>query len=315
MIGYEAGKSVTSGHEHVFIGYQAGRAKNVNNQCTYVGFKAGAIETGLWGNTFLGAYAGANCSTGNGMTFVGGSAGYNNTGGCNDAFGYQALNANTGSLNNVAIGAYSMKYQNSNSTDSYNVAIGHTAFGGSTFTSLNHCIGIGAEVEASSASAEEQIVIGFRVVGAGNNTFTFGTGGSDTKCNFGGTTWSNPSDARYKENVEDQTAGLSFINDLRPVTFDWKKEKDLPPLHRAYVKNSEKKVMNDNTNHGFLAQEVKEVINKHPEIKDGFDMWSQDEADGRQRIGQTALIPILTKAIQELSAEVEELKEKVNGNN
>ena len=44
-------------------------------------------------------------------------------------------------------------------------------------------------------------------------------------------------------------------------------------------------------------------------------MWSQDEADGRQRIGQTALIPILTKAIQELSAEVEELKEKVNGNN
>ena len=73
--------------------------------------------------------------------------------------------------------------------------------------------------------------------------------------------------------------------------------------------------MNDNTNHGFLALEVKEVINKHPEIKDGFDMWSQDEADGRQRIGQTALIPILTKAIQELSAEVEELKEKVNGNN
>ena len=73
--------------------------------------------------------------------------------------------------------------------------------------------------------------------------------------------------------------------------------------------------MNDTTNHGFLAQEVKKVIDNHPELKDGFDMWSQDETDGRQRIGQSALIPMLVKSIQELSAEVEELKEKVNGNN
>ena len=37
-------------------------------------------------------------------------------------------------------------------------------------------------------------------------------------------------------------------------------------------------------------------------------MWSEDPVDGRQRVGETAVIPILIKAIQELSAEVEKLK-------
>ncbi len=37
-------------------------------------------------------------------------------------------------------------------------------------------------------------------------------------------------------------------------------------------------------------------------------MWYEDTADGRQRVGETALIPVLVKAIQELSAEVQALK-------
>ena len=70
--------------------------------------------------------------------------------------------------------------------------------------------------------------------------------------------------------------------------------------------------MDGKYNHGFVAQEVKEVIDNHSEIKDGFDMWSEDDADGRQRIGESALIPMLVKSIQELSAEVEELKKKAH---
>ena len=65
-------------------------------------------------------------------------------------------------------------------------------------------------------------------------------------------------------------------------------------------------------NHGFIAQEVKETIDNHPEIKDGFEMWMEDDADGRQRIGEGALVTILTKAVQELSAKVEELEDKLN---
>jgi len=70
--------------------------------------------------------------------------------------------------------------------------------------------------------------------------------------------------------------------------------------------------MNGKYNHGFIAQEVKEVIDRY-DIKDGFDMWTEDEADGRQRIGEAALMPLMVKAVQELSAKVEELESKLNG--
>ena len=59
------------------------------------------------------------------------------------------------------------------------------------------------------------------------------------------------------------------------------------------------------------AQEVKEAIDKHPELKDGFNMWSEESTlDGRQRVAEDALVPMLVKAIQELKAEIDELKKK-----
>ena len=52
----------------------------------------------------------------------------------------------------------------------------------------------------------------------GSNTATLGIDGSDTS-------WAAASsDERLKENIETSTAGLSFIKDLRPVTYNWKKE-------------------------------------------------------------------------------------------
>ena len=87
-----------------------------------------------------------------------------------------------------------------------------------------------------------------------------------------------------------------------------RKEKDIPEEMNAHKAGSEKRFKSDKVEHGFVAQEVKEVIDNHPEIKEGFEMWSEDDIDGRQRIGESALIPMLVKAIQELSAEVEALK-------
>jgi hypothetical protein len=58
----------------------------------------------------------------------------------------------------------------------------------------------------------------------------------------------------------------------------------------------------DKVMHGFIAQEVKAVIDNHPEIKDGFRMWAEtDNFDNRQRVAPGELIPVLTKAVQELS--------------
>ena len=162
----------------------------------------------------------------------------------------------------------------------------------------------------SGATNVRQIILGYNVTGAANDSLTFGDGSTDCRINFGQTSITAPSDIRMKENISDATAGLNFINDLRPVTYNWKQEKDIPVELNAHIKGSTKRYNNDKLNHGFIAQEVKEVIDNHPEIKDGFNMWNEDDADGRQRIGETALVPVLVKAIQELSAEIEILKAK-----
>ena len=76
---------------------------------------------------------------------------------------------------------------------------------------------------------------------------------------------------------------------------------------KVHDPDSDERVMNGKYNHGFIAQEVKEVIDKH-NLKEGFEMWQEDEADGRQRIGEAALMSVMVKAVQELSAQVEALE-------
>ena len=77
-----------------------------------------------------------------------------------------------------------------------------------------------------------------------------------------------------------------------------------------YVEGSEKACRGKEygtTNHGFIAQEVKEVIDNHSEIKEGFGMWKTDDFD-IQAVADGNLIPMLVKAIQELTARIEELE-------
>jgi trimeric autotransporter adhesin len=153
--------------------------------------------------------------------------------------------------------------------------------------------------------------MGDSVVGSGDNTFTFGNGGTDSTITMGGTSISAPSDIRLKENIQDEIVGLDFINDLRPVTFQWKKAKDISSEMNEHIPDSEERVMNGKFNHGFIAQEVKETIDKYSGIKEGFDMWSKSGSDDRQRIGETALIPMLVKSVQELSTKNDALLARI----
>jgi hypothetical protein len=107
------------------------------------------------------------------------------------------------------------------------------------------------------------------------------------------TTVQSISDVRLKENVKDATDGLDVVNALRPVRFDWK---------QGYG--------NDRKNQlGFIAQEVETVF------PDAVDEWSkvlQDDTEAYKTVGPSALIPVLVKAIQELHAEIESLKQRIN---
>ena len=242
-----------------------------------------------------------------------------------------ALGANTTGANNTAVGAYA---GDSITTGPNNTLIGSLAGDGITEGSGNVVIGqnagsnanilttgqnnilIGLNVSAAGATSNNNIVMGEAVTGQAANNFSFGVGTTDSNIVFGETSITAPSDGRYKENIADSTAGLSFINDLRPVTFQWKKEKDVPSDHRAYVEGSDNRVMlsQGETNHGFIAQEVKAAIDNHAELKNGFNMWSEEGeegAGGRQRLGSAALIPILVKAIQEQQTIIEALTARI----
>ena len=192
--------------------------------------------------------------------------------------------------NNTIIGRSAANYESANLTTGTN----------------NQIFGAYNKVSASDTSYEK--IFGYYVTGAANS-FTFGQDTTDSRIADGATSITAPSDVRLKEEIEDEKVGLDFINELRPVTFRWKKEKDVPIDLKAHKSGSEKRVMNGKYNHGFIAQEVKEVLDKNPNIKDGFDMWSED-VDGRQRIGEGSLVSILVKAIQELSAKVTALEAK-----
>ena len=201
--------------------------------------------------------------------------------------GYNSLVANTTGSRNVALGKSSL---DSNTTATYNTAVGFESLAG--VTTGNHNIGIGKSSgynitdgtrnivlgsgnQTSSPGGYDQIVMGYEVTGYSHATFTFGNASNDTTIGYGNTSWSAPSDQRLKEEITTSTAGLSFVNDLRPVTYKWKKEKDIPTDLKGYVEGSETRFKTDTTEHGFIAQEVKTAIDAHSEIKDGFDMWTE----------------------------------------
>ena len=61
----------------------------------------------------------------------------------------------------------------------------------------------------------------------------------------------------------------------------------------------------------MIAQEVKEALDDK-NITD-FGGWYEEEASGIQGISQEMFVHPLIKAVQELSAKVEELENKLNG--
>lgn len=227
-----------------------------------------------------------NTVTGEGVTCVGREAGHYVIGNYNTLIGYQAGFNTAGGTNNVCLGYDS----------------------GANITTGQQNICIGNDTDASSSGGANQIIMGQGVNGNANSSFCFGDHATDSAIAFGATSISAPSDIRLKEDIQDEVVGLDFINELRPVTFRWKKEKDVPEELSTYKADSEERTMNGKYNQGFIAQEVKEVIDNNPDIKEGFDMWTEDEIDGRQRVGEGALVPMLVKAIQELSAKVEALE-------
>jgi hypothetical protein len=139
---------------------------------------------------------------------------------------------------------------------------------------------------------------GFRVTGSNNHwnsMYPDASGNiyfqSDTSyCTLAvsGTSWSCPSDARLKQNVEllQADSGLAAVMQLRPISFDLISD----ATHAPQI--------------GFMAQDVQQIF---PQLVWRSSATSTLTPDGTLVLSQTGLIAPMVKAIQELNLKLEDL--------
>ena len=215
-----------------------------------------------------------------------------------------------------------------NTTGSSNTAIGHTALFSNTTAGNNTALGwqagynvttgsnntyLGYNAQGSVVAPTGEIVIGYGVTGIGGNyKITLGSNGvgriyADYSTSA---TWTFSSDANKKQNIQSDTLGLSFINRLRTVTYQWKPNNELPTTFSDY---SEENVKDTTTvMHGLVAQEVKAALDA--EGITTFEGWGE-AADGSQVVSREMFVIPLIKAIQEQQAIIESLKARLDAAN
>ena len=130
---------------------------------------------------------------------------------------------------------------------------------------------------SNSFSANNSISgIAISVSGSGTNNVTY---------NF-----SSTSDRSLKKDIVDIDKGLDFINELRPVTYLWDTE------HMTFSKRT----------YGFVANEVRDLLEEESSL-----VYTNNGGvfDGKLAVDYQSYVPVLVKAVQELSARVAQLEQ------
>lgn len=335
-VGASALNNNTTGYNNTGVGYVAMAANTIGGHNTALGSYALYSNTTGTNNTALGSYSMEVNTTGYENVAVGLYAlRYNTFGASNVAVGVNTLSANTTGYNNVAVGAAALL---SNTTGTWNVAIGTGALRTATVGTFNIAIGQEALYNATNSgntviggAAGVHITTGFGNTIVGTQTASTGTNNLTTGSNnallgyqatVSSATVSNTvtlgnssistlrcqttsitglSDARDKDQITSIPVGLDFINDLNPVTFEWKP--------RAEYDNEGNAISNANDGKkdwGFIAQDLLATEEKFNTRE--FSNIVFDDNPDRLEAAQARLIPILVKAVQELSAQLTSAK-------
>ena len=274
-VGYQAGYSNQTGANNVFVGYAAGYNANTSGGHTFVGYNAGLnSNSSSTANTFFGNGAGSLVTSGIKNTIIGRYDG--NTGGLDirTASNYIVLSDGDGNPRGIFDG-------------SGNFLVGKTA--------LNAAV-VGLQVSTtgqvnSTLAGSTSATLSYALYSAGASAYRFYVG-MDGTINATSIVITAISDERLKENIRDLDTGLSTVMALKPRRFDWKEGKGQDKKNAA----------------GFIAQEFETVFPESVGV-------SKAGGDGIEykNINHETLIPTLVKAIQELKAEVDSLKQQLNG--
>jgi hypothetical protein len=220
------------------------------------------------------------------------------------------LSANNGCGQSILIGTEIAR--NIGNTSNDNVFIGYKAGTNITgYSSNNTIIGsnagsllttgqsntlIGSLAGSNLTTGGDNIVIGLGATAAtatSNNSITLGNS-SVSVIRAAVTSITSLSDERDKKDIKDLSTGLEFVEALRPVEFTWN--------------DRDEKGRHDIADFGFIAQDLKKA--QEDAEKAEVLKLVYDENPEKLEASYGKLIPILVKAIQELSAEVKELKNK-----
>jgi len=310
-VGYRAGYSNSSGGWNLNIGYFAGYSNTTGSENTVIGTEAGINNTGS-SNTFLGYQAAYSQTSGSNNTALGFEAGKSITiGGSNVVIGYQAMDANTDGDDNVAIGANALGAATS---DGRTVAIGVNALKlqNQTFSPMNTAVGYAADdanvsgfgrtcIGGSSgggATGDNITNIGYQAVtstSSVSNEITLGNS-SVTSLRCAVTSITSLSDERDKSEIKDLEYGLNLIDALQPREFVWDNRVETDKEGKEFFSSNKGK-----KDFGFIAQEVQALDNDTLRLV-------YDENPEKLELSYGKLVPVLVKAIQDLSAKVTALE-------
>ncbi len=276
-VGYEAGKAITGGGDGVvLIGYQAGVALTDCSSSVFIGYQAGDGHDDEDHNIGIGRHA------------IGGSV--------------------AGGEYNVGMGSYTLDALTSGDE---NTSVGYNSSSGLSTGSSNTCLGSGAGNSLTTGSSN--VLIG---TNAGTGSSPFGAlSDHDNHMVLGHNNITNAgikvaltvtSDGRDKTDIEPFKMGLDFINELNPVTYRW----DMRCNYSNKTPDGTHK--KPELSAGLIAQDVEKLEREYGyKVEDKTSVITYVSRDGDYSLTYEKFIPVLINAVQELSAQVEELKTKL----
>jgi hypothetical protein len=273
------------------------------------------------GNVALGINTLWTNQVGNNNTAVGDSALDRNTANNNSAFGWASLYSNTTGFANVGLGVNALW---ANTEGSGNIAVGDAALFHNTTGSGN--IGLGSNAGVALATGSDNVFIGSDAGGADESgTIRIGTKTRHTRALMQGISGVAvagadpvyvqadgqlgtvvPSSRRFKEAIQAIGDSGTFLQNLRPVSFRYRRELDPSGA----------------TQYGLIAEEVAEVA---PELvvfspsgePEGvryhlLEVLLVNELQRQYRVNdeQAAAIDELLRRVAALAAAVEDLNER-----
>lgn len=268
-------------NQSTVFGYQAAMsATGANQNSVIIGSEAGKTANNPSSAVLIGRGAGKEATLAGSAVAIGNAAGQKvNTGGVfiGDGAGRSAEGLNMTCLGTRSGGRVT--------TGQRNLMLG--AYAGSDGDSDVAAITTGSDniVLQTYAGSWDSL---------GNVSNTVVLGGVDQTTIYSGTsTITSLSDKRDKKDGKELTIGLEFVKELKPVEFTWEERSG----KRSDVKDC-----------GFFAQDMKETEEKYGVAE--FLKLVDSSNPEKLLASYGRLLPVMVKAIQELSAKVEALESK-----